>query len=223
MQNNERIDTAKTFKIRLMKVITFFLIVFVVLIAALILHIISSQAKGKVPFVGKYAWLRIETPSMEDTLPVGSFILIKKVSPDKIKVGDIITFYSEDPSIKGYPNTHRVVEINNVENKSLVFTTKGDNNPIVDEYKVSEDNLIGIYVRNLPILSFISRMFRTKAAFLLLVVPALILVALSLKDVFSAAKDIKTEKSKEELIREEVERLKKEAEENKNNVENGQT
>ena len=72
-----------------------------VLVALLIISIISAKAKGEVPYFFGYSVMNIVSDSMEDKIPEGTFILIKKTDPSKIKFGDIICFYSDDPDIKG--------------------------------------------------------------------------------------------------------------------------
>ncbi|MEI3222261.1 MAG: hypothetical protein V8S01_09650 [Dorea sp.] len=48
---------------------------------------------------------------MEPTYGVDTMILVKKTDPSEIKEGDVISFYSSDPTLDGAVNTHRVVSI----------------------------------------------------------------------------------------------------------------
>ncbi|MBE6643771.1 MAG: signal peptidase I [Ruminococcaceae bacterium] len=117
-----------------------------ILIAAMMLSIFSAKIKGRVPSVFGYSVLNIVTGSMGEEMPVGSYILVKKVAPEEIKENDIICFYSTDPSIYGMPNTHRVVEPPILVDGKIEFVTKGDAAEKPDAQNAKGENLIGIYV-----------------------------------------------------------------------------
>lgn len=98
---------------------------------------------GGVPNFYGYSFLSVTTPSMQPLYPVGSVVITKKTDVKDLAVGDVISFYSNDPAIYGKPNTHRIMEIKtNAANKTY-FVTKGDNNPVADHYTVDEDKVIG--------------------------------------------------------------------------------
>ncbi|MCQ2413608.1 MAG: signal peptidase I [Clostridia bacterium] len=139
------------------------------------------------------------TDSMEDTIPARSYILIKKADASEVKEGDVITFVSSDPSIRSLNNTHRVIAVNT----DGTFVTKGDHNPGADLYPVQPENVVGIYVRNMPVLTFFGRMFASSAGFILFLFFILGSFALSI------ANRLKEEKKKEfeEKVKAEVAKL----------------
>ena len=120
-----------------------------VLLVVLLVNIFGAKLTGNVPRVFGYSVMNIVSGSMEEEIPKGSYILIKKVSPEEIEKDDIICFYSTDPKIYGMPNTHRVVEEPIVTDSGIEFITKGDANPINDTETAKGDRLIGVYVKNL--------------------------------------------------------------------------
>jgi signal peptidase len=135
--------------------------VFLVLLIALIVCIVSAKIKGKVPKVFGYSVVVITTNSMEDTFPVGTYILIQETSPEDIKENDIICFYSEDPSIYGHPNTHRVTKV--IEsNGKYEYITKGDANAVEDNITAKGDKLIGKYVQKLDSLTWLSEAIKSE-------------------------------------------------------------
>jgi signal peptidase len=135
--------------------------VFLVLLIALIVCIVSAKIKGKVPKVFGYSVVVITTGRMGDTFPVGTYILIKETSPEDIKENDIICFYSEDPSIYGYPNTHRVTKV--IEsNGKYEYITKGDANAVEDNITAKGDKLIGKYVQKLDSLTWLSEAIKSE-------------------------------------------------------------
>ena len=141
-----------------------------VLVALLIISIISAKAKGEVPYFFGYSVMNIVSDSMEDKIPEGTFILIKKTDPSNIKQGDIICFYSDDPAIKDFPNTHVVVEDPICGENGLEFVTKGTANPTKDNYTAKEDKLIGKYITNLDGLTHFNEMLQGDGIFVFLIV-----------------------------------------------------
>ena len=128
----------------------------VTVLVLLLVNILGAKMTGNVPSVFGYSVMNIVSGSMEDEIPKGSYILIKKIAPEDVECGDVICFYSTDPQIYGLPNTHRVVEepINN--NGSIEFVTRGDANPINDKETAKGENLIGVYVKRLDALTAFS-------------------------------------------------------------------
>lgn len=127
-----------------------------ILLFALILTISSAKIKGKVPSVFGYSVVNICSQSMEDTIPVNTYILLKKVNPKAIEEGDIICFYSDDSNISGYPNTHRVMQVIKKDGQ-YEYVTKGDANTMEDRVTAKGDKLIGRYVKTLKGLTWLSR------------------------------------------------------------------
>lgn len=95
--------------------------------------------------------LTIISGSMEPKFPVGSFILVNKVEAKTVKINDVISFKPDSKS--DILVTHRVVGID--EDKQT-FTTKGDNNKIVDTKPVPFGNLLGKVILCLPLLGYAS-------------------------------------------------------------------
>ena len=128
-----------------------------VLVFAAIIGILAAKIKGEIPYFFGYSIMNIVSGSMEDTIPEGSYILIQKTDPAEIRKGDIICFFSDDPAIKGYPNTHTVVEEPIRTENGLEFVTKGDANPLKDSVTAKGDKLIGRYVTRLDMLTSFTR------------------------------------------------------------------
>lgn len=134
-------------------------------LVALILVIMGAKIKGRVPYLFGYSVMNIVSGSMEDKIPAGTYILIKKTDASDIQRGDIICFYSDDPNIKGYPNTHTVIEDPIYGENGIEFVTKGDANLLKDDYTAKGDKLIGKYVKNLDGLTRFSRSLQGNGIF----------------------------------------------------------
>ena len=182
----------------------------IILLALLLINITASKMRGEVPKVFGYSIMYITTGSMEDEIPIGSYILIKEVRPEEVKQDDIICFYSEDPLIYGYPNTHRVVEDPVVTEDGYEYVTRGDANSKNDPINAKSDRLIGRYVKRLSALSEVLDFVTTK--YMLLVIAA-IQLGFAVMIFYTALINIKKKNGagKKELSEEDIARLKAEA------------
>ena len=195
------------------------ILVLTILLTA-VLFIGKMMNKPVFIFGRSIAW--IITDSMEDTIPAQTFILLESAGDDDVSVGDVIIFRSENPALNGGYNTHRVIEIS--ADRS-VFTTKGDHNTADDgAYSAKAGSIVGKYVKNLPVLTALARFFSKPYGFVLLVLLVLgLTVVMFVPDAWKARRacaDKKKEESfdleaeKRKRIDAEIERLKKE---NQNN------
>lgn len=107
--------------------------IIIILVAVGVLLIVVLTPKNDVPNISGYSLFRVMTGSMEPKIPVDSLIVVKRTAPANLQTGDVISFFSRDPSLLGEVNTHRIVEISDKDN-TLVFTTKGDANNVEDRY-----------------------------------------------------------------------------------------
>ena len=158
-----------------------------------LVSIFISRMQGDVPRVFGFSIMKISSGSMEDTIPTGAHILIKKTAPEDIKKGDIICFYSEDPKIYGYPNTHRVIEDPIKTDSGYEYVTQGDFNPLKDEVTAKGDKLIGRYVIKLTFLTAITDFFTTKFMLVCMVTVQLACICLFMFT-YTASKKQKAEK-----------------------------
>ena len=110
---------------------------------------VLRASAGKAPSVFGFSVLQVTSGSMEPEIPVGGIVVVRKVKPEWLKVGDVISFYSNDVDISGKVNTHRIVEIKQSESGEKIFRTKGDANEYADTAAVFEIDLVGKMILNL--------------------------------------------------------------------------
>lgn len=124
------------------------------LIVLLLVFVILMKVTNHTIFLFDRTTMWVITPSMEPEIPERSYILIRRATAEEVELDDVIIFHSDDPILGGALNTHRVVGIigNNEE-----FVTKGDNNPVEDKYTAKAENVVGIYIKTLPVMSAIGR------------------------------------------------------------------
>lgn len=162
-------------KVKLLGKILFYTVFAAMLI--LVVGMVISKMTNKVFFIGNRATVWVMTDSMEDEIPARSYILIKKADSAEIKEGDVITFYSDDAALRGNLNTHRVVEIADGGN---AFVTRGDNNLGNDKLPARAKNVVGVYEKGLPVMTFFGRIFQSKVGFAAIVIITVLLTAWSL-------------------------------------------
>lgn len=161
------------------------------------------QAVSKDPYIFGYQFPVVLTDSMEDKYMVNDMIIVKKVKPEEIKVGDDISFYW---NINGaeMSMTHRVKELTYYEDVSLnegyhyTFVTSGINktssqcpdsfgNPGDCTYQTQafhEDRLIGKVISNSKFLStcyqFVSSIW---GLIIIILIPSMYLIITSVIDI----------------------------------------
>lgn len=159
--------------------------IFSALLWALLIFIIVSMAflliasRGEqVPFLNGVRLFNVMSGSMEDTLPVGSVIIVSERETEELAEGDIITFISNDPLFYGEIVTHRIVEIADFQG-SVMFITKGDANEDRDQAAAIPANVIGKVVFNIPLLGYVLNFIRTKLGyFLICLLPCMVILVI---------------------------------------------
>ncbi len=129
--------------------------------------------------------------SMEPTLKVGGLIITKPENIQDIKENDMITFNVSS----GVMVTHRVVGVEIREGKPW-FQTKGDaNNEPDNDYVSSEGDKMRKVVFHIPYLGFAAVFLQRKITFFILIaIPALILIGIFSRDIWKGIKEIKEKK-----------------------------
>ena len=118
-----------------------------VLIGALLALGIGLVLLTKAPEVFGHRPIVVYGGSMSPALEAGDVILIVKVAPDDVKVGDVITYHDRNATTM---TTHRVVRITGTS-ASPIFETIGDANTSIDPVGVSADRLVGRLSARIPL------------------------------------------------------------------------
>ena len=205
-------------KLKLAVKVTLFALIAVMFFT--VVYVMVCNFRGKVASIGGYSVMKVVTGSMEPSIHVDDYILIKKTDVSELKVGDVITFLSDDPQIKDMPNSHRITEIN----EDGTFTVKGDANPTEDVYKVRADRIIGRYVRKMRLFRFIGSFASSKKLLMILfILPTVCICIYESRSLFriirgtdepqdeteqTQQENLTAEEKKEKLIREAIEKEK---------------
>ena len=100
--------------------------VIIIAAAVLVLLTVVLTKSGDVPNILGYSVFRVMTGSMEPAIETDSLIVVKRVEASEIKIGDVISFFSQDPAHGGAVNTHRVT----AKWRRMEFCDKGRCQPI---------------------------------------------------------------------------------------------
>lgn len=133
-----------------------------------------KNGNEKNPLFGAYV---IVSPSMVPTIKVNDAIVIKRIDDDKYNVGDIITFNSSDIRYNGLTVTHRIVNKQESSTNSSIYTTKGDNNPVIDPTAVKTDAIYGKVLFKIPKIGYFQNFISKPSNFFIcILIPALIVL-----------------------------------------------
>ena len=158
----------------------------------------------------------METGSMKPVIDERSYILVTKYDGGEIKKGDVIIFVCKDASSPVY-NALVAHRVESVAEDGL--NTKGDANPSVDSWTVKKEDIVAVYNKNLPVMTFLGRIFSSGAG--LIIVIALSLGACAfvyVPDLIKAVGELCEEEKEKQIslrVKEEVARLERENEESR--------
>lgn len=146
--------------------------------SVMIFTVISVSTVGKDADFFGYKPNIVLSDSMNDIFSVGDLEISKKVDPETLEVGDIITFKSIDPASYGSVVTHKIREIVTYEGEPA-FTTYGTTTGVDDVYPVPFSNVIGKYQFRLPKMGYFFEFLTTPAGYVtLILLPFLVLIGL---------------------------------------------
>jgi signal peptidase len=121
---------------------------------ALCLAAMAALALVIIPMVTGSQTYSVLTSSMAPKYAPGTFLVVKPVPFNELKVGDIITYQIDS----GSPTviTHRISAVTAQQSGEVVFITKGDNNDLEDEAPVREVQVKGKLSYAVPFVGFVA-------------------------------------------------------------------
>ena len=167
-------------EINKIKKIVINILIYLILIPILILNVTliiqSIINPTKIPNILGNKVLIIISHSMEPEIKVGDGVVIGNIKKETdIKIGDIISFYSNN-----YLITHRVVNIEEVSQK-LYFTTKGDNNLENDVGRISFQSVEGKVIIRLKRFENVIKTLQSPLTLMLIVIGLILNLLYSFK------------------------------------------
>lgn len=203
----------------------------IILLAALFAFTtLATKDNTKVASLGGFTPMIVQSESMSPTFDAGDLIVIKECDPDKLSVGDIVTFHTIIMNEYAL-NTHRIEAITE-SNGIRSYTTKGDNNAIADTHIIANGDIVGKYQFRLKGMGKVMNFLSSSTGFLVVIVLPmllffiyqiyhLIMVAINLKkavaieaaeEAAKASGDVDAKLAEAQAALEEAKRIKAEAE-----------
>lgn len=140
------------------------LVVVVALVAIAAVTTVINRRKNKPTFFFGYAMLWVETGSMEPTIDARSYIWVKQSDGQALTENTVITFVCQDQTSAayGYLITHRITEVT-----AEGYKTQGDASA-PDPWTVSAQDVVAVYVDNLPFMTVCGRIFASPVGLILI-------------------------------------------------------
>ena len=193
-------------KTKLKKIITAVAYTLVAILTVCVAIILFLNLSGKTVFLFGRSAMWVKTDSMDPVIPEKTYILVREATAADVQVGDVIVFKSDDPALNGALNTHRVREI---LNDGAEYVTKGDNNLAIDKQTAKAGNIVGIYERNLPVMSFFGRFLSTTGGITVIALLIFLMILITfLPDVLAASRAKSKKNQIDAIIQDEIDKLK---------------
>ena len=139
-------------------------------IVAAVLLVLASVAGWLLWRTQSVRLLSVQSGSMAPAIEVGDAVLVRPVTEDEVRIGDIVSFYS--PVEPGIVVTHRVVSIDGAGQ----VTTRGDGNAEEDPV-LDPTLLVGRVEHQFANAGYVIDFMRSRAGLALLVyMPAVIVI-----------------------------------------------
>ena len=152
------------------------------ILAAAFVIVVGLLALTVGPKFLPYQALVVRSGSMSPTIPTGSVVFYRKISADKVKVGQVIVF--NRPGLASERVTHRVVKIATGPT-GRYFETKGDANGSPDDWRVPAVGTGWVAGFHVPVVGYVlADLQTTTARLLLLLIPALGLGLITLTEIW---------------------------------------
>lgn len=139
-------------------------VVVTVLVCLLMLPVIAYFVLSVVPGFASFV---VVGGSMEPTIDRGSLVYVQETN--EYDPGDVITFTDNDRVI-----THRIVS-----ETADGYVTRGDGNEVVDDWRVSEHQIIGEIILEIPMYGHLLGFVTTSIGYIVVVsLPGVVLIGL---------------------------------------------
>lgn len=192
-------------KIKIIISVILLIILLPILFVSFVILINSYTKPDEIPSFFGWKPFIVLSGSMETEIFAGDIAVVKEVDLKELKENDIIAFREENVVI-----THRIVNIIETEDE-LKFITKGDNNKDNDSDYVLGENIEGKYQFKISRLGNFAMFLQTPIG--LVVCLSIPILGLFVFQLIENKKEEKEKSDKENELKAEIERLKKENDE----------
>jgi signal peptidase len=153
-------------------ILLYSIIILLLLVGGLLVAYVVDSRKNaqagdwKPPLYNAYI---IVSQSMTPAIKVNDAIIIKRLEAKDLKVGDVVTYFSENPEYYGIMITHRILEKNEMNGK-YSFVMKGDYNISQDPLTVSEEQVYGKVIMRIPKIGIIQELLSSYVGWIFIII-----------------------------------------------------
>jgi len=153
-------------------ILLYSIIILLLLVGGLLVaYVVDSQKNAKAgnwkpPLYNAYI---IVSQSMTPAIKVNDAIIIKRLEAKDLEVGDVVTYFSENPEYYGIMITHRILEKNEMNGK-YSFVMKGDYNISQDPLTVSEEQIYGKVIMRIPKIGIIQELLSSYVGWIFIII-----------------------------------------------------
>lgn len=151
------------------------MVIIALLFCIYFIDLIFNEESSSKPLFNGYI---IVSQSMVPTINVNDGIVVHRVDNDKYKVGDIVSYVTNDNRFKGSVVTHRIVTKENDTINSSIYTTKGDNNNSVDADSVYTSMINGKLLFRIPKIGYLYNFLSNPINFIFCMIGSVIILIL---------------------------------------------
>lgn len=168
----EKIRSNKIFKVG---TLIFKIVIFIAMVGFVLSVCLQRFSNNKLS-IFNFRMFTVISGSMEPKYKIGDVLIAKEISPEKIKVGDTISYLGNVNSFKDKVVTHQVVGIEKIDG-NYYYHTKGLAN-IVEDPLVSSNQLYGKVIYKCTIISLVYKIVSTNVGFyLFIIIPILYIIS----------------------------------------------
>ena len=145
-----------------------------------------------------YRLFTINNNEMYPKYKVNDIIIVKDYDPNKLKLGDTISYIGDCCGQGGMTVNHKIIKIDKEANK---ITTKGINSSVEDP-EIKYKQVIGKVVGILPVINFLHHILKNQIGFFAVVFLPIMITIIVL--IIGTIRDIRKEKKSIEVVDEET-------------------
>lgn len=142
-------------------------IITIFLLVVLSLVVFQKVTKNKLVLGNIYVF-QVVSESMIPDYKIGDIVVVKKVDPSLLKIGDDVTYVGKESNLTGLTITHRIISTRE-EGGQYYYVTKGTANEIEDP-EITSSDIYGKVIYKTILFSFAGRLMTNIVIYYLLFV-----------------------------------------------------
>lgn len=159
------------------------------------LALVARMGDAGDPILGAVV-LRVDSGSMQPALEQGDVVLFDVYDGEGLSAGDIVLFVAPSGAHKGERITHRILRVTETE-EGKVYVTKGDAAATEDAWTLTDSDIEGVYVKQLPLVADVAGYMQSAGGRMLVIgLPLILLAAVFIADSVVAGKLAEAEKKR---------------------------